>query len=492
MVDVPSNLIPKRVTELEEYQGSLDTGYLPYVVSGVTYKVTIAGFVALGGYGTVNSVDVSGGTTGLSFSGGPITDTGMLTMSGTLAVANGGTGITSFGSGVATFLGTPSSANLAAAVSDETGTGSLVFASGPTLVAPVLGTPASVTLTNATGLPLSTGVTGTLPLVNGGTGAALTDPNADRIMFWDDSAGGVTWLTAGSGLTISGTTISVTGGGGDLLAANNLSDVASAATARTNLGLAIGTNVQAYDAELAAIAGLTSAADRVPYFTGSGTAALATFTSFGRSLVDDADASAGRTTLGLVIGTDVQAYNSALAAVVTAGGAILRGTHTIPILASAMTSRTTSGAASGSSESTTNKVMLRTLDFDQSTDEFAQITIPMPKSWDEGTITVQFIWTATTTGNVVWGCQGVALSDDDAVDSAFGTAQTVTDGVTAANDVMESAFTSAITIAGTPAAEDIVVLQFYRDADNGSDTLAADAKLIGVRIKYTVNAGDDT
>jgi hypothetical protein len=73
-----------------------------------------------------------------------------LTLGAALPVASGGTGITSFGTGVATFLGTPSSANLAAAVTDETGTGALVFATSPTFVTPVLGTPTSGQLSACT------------------------------------------------------------------------------------------------------------------------------------------------------------------------------------------------------------------------------------------------------------------------------------------------------------------------------------------------------
>ncbi|HUT86642.1 MAG TPA: hypothetical protein VMX15_00960, partial [Candidatus Heimdallarchaeota archaeon] len=94
--------------------------------------------------------------------------------------------------------------------------------------------------------------------------------------------------------------------------AQTVLDDADASTAQTTLGLAIGTNVQAYDAELAAVAALTFADDKIILGTGAGTIATADCSAFAQTVMDDADASTARTTLGVAIGTDVLAYDAGL------------------------------------------------------------------------------------------------------------------------------------------------------------------------------------
>lgn len=170
------------------------------------------------------------------------------------------------------------------------------------------------------------------------------------------------------------------------------------------------------------------------------------------------------------------------------------GVETIWVPAVAMVARTTNGAGSGTAETSTNKVMIKTLDFDASTQEYAQFAIRMPKSWDEGTVTFTPTWSHPSTSTnfgVVWTLAGTAFSNDDALEAAFGTAQSSTDTGGTTSDLYIGPASSAITIAGTPAAEDYVVFQASRLVSDASDTMAVDARLHGVTLYITTNAMTD-
>ena len=168
-----------------------------------------------------------------------------------------------------------------------------------------------------------------------------------------------------------------------------------------------------------------------------------------------------------------------------------RGMQTVFIPARAMTARTTNGAAAGSSETTTNKIMVETLDFDAATNEFAQFEVTMPKGWNEGTVYAQFYWTAASgTGDVIFGLQGVSMENNEQLDSAFGTAQEITDTLINTDRVHVTSYTAAITVSG--AAEDSVTyFQAYRNAADAGDTFSADAKLIGVKLLFMVEVAND-
>lgn len=194
------------------------------------------------------------------------------------------------------------------------------------------------------------------------------------------------------------------------------------------------------------------------------------------------------------------AYNAAAGAWVLlnpqyAAATLGQGKHTIWVPAGSMLQTTTNGCAAATTETTTNDVMYASKDCDAATDEFADFSIQMPKSWDEGTVTAMINWTGTTAGDatddVIWGVQCVALSNDDALDTAMGTAQVVTDTLITTSDVHKTSETAAITCAGTPAQDDTVFFKVYRDANAAGDNYNGDGKLLGVRILYTTNSATD-
>ena len=170
------------------------------------------------------------------------------------------------------------------------------------------------------------------------------------------------------------------------------------------------------------------------------------------------------------------------------------GKETIWVPASAMYPNTTAGCSELTQVELSNGPELKCLDFDTGSDEHAQFTVAFPKSWNLGTVTFRAYWcsSATDTDGVSWGLQACGMNDNETTNLAFGTAVVVDDANQgAANELLVTDESSAITIAGTPADEDLTFFQVFRDVSDANDTAAEDARLLGIKLYFTTDAAND-
>ena len=203
------------------------------------------------------------------------------------------------------------------------------------------------------------------------------------------------------------------------------------------------------------------------------------------------------TTVVLDTGATVSASGGNFTGDITSGGLPVKvaGKESMWIPALAMNPTVSNGcAAHASVETTSGRPDMIVLDFDKDSDEFAQFSIAFPKSWDEGTITYQVYWAgiAATTG-VAWSLAGVAVSNNETIDVAFGTAVVIQDDAQGAvEEVCVTAESGAVTIAGTPAADDLCFFAISRDVSDSNDDMAGDARLLGIKIFFNTDTKNDS
>lgn len=160
--------------------------------------------------------------------------------------------------------------------------------------------------------------------------------------------------------------------------------------------------------------------------------------------------------------------------------------RTITLMPGLLKPATTSGcAAQATVEAGTNDIDYDVLDFDKDTDEIAFANFQMPDSWDAGVVQFRYVWTTAAGGaaeTVQFELSGISFANDDAIDTAVGTPVAVSDTWIADGDVHISSWSGDVTLAGTPAAGELVHLEILRDVSD--DNLGGDARLIAVQIRY--------
>lgn len=173
----------------------------------------------------------------------------------------------------------------------------------------------------------------------------------------------------------------------------------------------------------------------------------------------------------------------------------LQGKQTIWVPAAALRPTVTDGASALQDvELTVGQPNIQVVDFIKANDTFAQFQVALPKSWDKGTISFQVFWTvsAAVATSVTWSMEGVAIPDDGPIDVAYGVAEIVNDTATnSANDLLVTTESAPLSLAGTPTDDNICYFKIYRDVDDVGDDMVEDARLIGIKLFFTTDSGND-